>query len=267
MYNCRRFLIILLVISCSGLVAPAGADNLGGYTVSTIAPGTNTGTPFETIEVNFWELPVQVILLSLALCISPLLELVVQLLLLTRFLVYLGYRQIAGRNLLNNDTRDKIYHCICNNPGIFFNSIIRKTGIKPGTLRYHLLVLHTMKKISILTSDGHARYFENSGVFSESEKNVLKYIQNKTDNRILRLLLADSNLNRKDLGEKLGISGVMVTWYMKRLTGVGIIALQKAGKNVRYEINPDMRYYLEKYLVQKTDAQPLLSYEHISESA
>lgn len=266
--NSRRlFLIIIIGICCFGLVVTAGAENLGGYTVSPVRPGMDTGTPFETVEVNFWELPVPIILLSLALCISPLLELVVQLLLLTKLFVYLGYRKIAGTNLLNNDSRDQIYHCIQDNPGIFFNSIMRKTGIKPGTLRYHLLLLHSMKKVSILTSGGHARYFENSGVFSESEKTVLKYIQNETDNRILMLLLENSKLNRKDLGEKLGISGVMVTWYMKRLTGVGIIDLQKAGKNVRYEINPDMRYYLEKYLVQKRDAQSLLSNEHISESA
>jgi predicted transcriptional regulator len=250
-----------------GIVVPTSADNIGGYTVSPVEPGMNTGTPFETTEVNFWELPVQVILLSLALCISPLLELGIQLVLFTRLLMYLGYRQIAGKNLLNNDTRDKIYQCIQDNPGIYFNSIQRKTRTKHGTLRYHLRILHAMKKISILISDGHARYYQNSGVFSEPEKIVLKYIQNETDNTILRLLLDDSTVNRKTLGEKLGISGVMVTWYMKRLTGAGIIIPQKAGKNVRYDINPDMRHYLEKYLVPAVDTRPAMSYEHISEAA
>lgn len=267
MYTPRLTILIISIIACSMFFIPTDAANLGGYTIEPVTPGMYTGTPLETTEVSFWELPLQVIILSLALTISPVLEFTLELLLFARFYIFLGYRKIVGGNLLFNDTRDRVYHCIRENPGIFFNSMVRKTGIKPGTLRYHLLVLNSMKKISVLDSQGDSRYFENSGMFSEMEKSVLKHVQNDTDNRILRLLLEDHDLNRKDLGERLGISGVMVTWYTKRLNGAGIISLQKTGKNARYEINPDVRQYLEKYLIPNREAVHLNPMEQVPESA
>ncbi|MFA5103248.1 MAG: winged helix-turn-helix transcriptional regulator [Candidatus Thermoplasmatota archaeon] len=249
MYTSRFLVIFVLLSFCSPLVAHVNAENLGGFIVSPVPPGTDTGTPFDTQEVDFWELPIQVILLSIALSVSPLLELVTQLILFTKFYLYLGYRKLAKKNLLHNDTREQIYQCIRENPGVFFNAIIRKTGVKPGTLRYHLIILQTNKKISILSSEGHVRYYENSGLFSDTEKIVLKFIQNKTDCRILVQLMNSPELNRKELGNKLGISGILVTWYMKRLSDAGIIFLKKVGKNARYEITPEARNYLEKYLV------------------
>jgi predicted transcriptional regulator len=251
MYTSRFLFFFILLSFCSPLVAHASAENLGGYTVSPVPQGMDPGTPFETKEASFWELPIQVILLSLALSISPLLELITQLVLFTKFYLYLGYRKLAGKTLFHNNTREQIYQCIQENPGIFFNAIIRKTGVKPGTLRYHLIILRTNTKISILESEGNARYFENSGRYSDREMIVLKFIQNSTDRRILLSLMNDPELNRKELGNELGISGLMVTWYMKRLSDAGIISLEKSGKNARYEITPDARNYLEKYLVMQ----------------
>lgn len=266
--NTSRFLVFFILLSfCSLLVGHAGAENLGGYVVSPVPPGMDPGTPFETKEVSFWELPLQVILLSLALSVSPLLEVVTQAVLFTKFYLYLGYRKVARKNLFFNDTREQVYQCIQENPGIFFNEIVRKTGVKRGTLRYHLILLHTNKKISILESEGNARYFENSGRYSGREMIVLKFIQNTTDRRILLLLMNDPELNRKDLGNKLGISGLMVTWYTKRLSDAGMISLEKSGKNARYEIPPEVRNYLEKYLVSKSDIMQPGRADNISEFA
>lgn len=267
MYTRRISLILVGIILVAGLVVPSPAKNTGGYTVSPVPQGMNPGIPFETKEVSFWELPLQVIILSLALSVSPLLEIVTQLFLFTKFYLYLGYRKIAGKNILQNNTREKVYLCIRENPGIFFNAITRKTGIRPGTLRYHLIILHRENKVSILASEGHARYFENSDHFSDAEKNILKFIQNKKDCQILAQLMKNPELNRKELGNILGISGLMVTWYTKRLNDAGIISLEKVGKNARYEITPEARSYLEKYLISKGDNLQLGMADPISESA
>ena len=96
---------------------------------------------------------------------------------------------------------------------------------------------------------------------------VLKFIQNTTDRRILLLLMNDPELNRKELGNRLGISGLMVTWYTKRLSDAGIISLEKSGKNARYEIPPEVRNYLEKYLIQKSDIMQTGMADNISQSA
>jgi predicted transcriptional regulator len=227
----------------------------------------DTGTPLDTVPVDFWDLPPGIMLLALALSISSFIGFPVELFLYLKLYAYLGYRYVTRTIIFDNDTRNLAYHCVQDNPGIYFNSLARKTGIKSGTLRYHLIILMTTGKISAMNTNGHTRYFENSGKFSEIEKTVLKYIRNDTDNRILTLLLDNPDMNRKDLEEKIGISGPLVSWYMRRLRDDGMIIIQKNGKNVRYEIYPEVRQYLEKYLVPDREAMPVLSLEYAPESA
>jgi len=96
---------------------------------------------------------------------------------------------------------------------------------------------------------------------------VLKYISNDTDCRIFRLLLEKPDLTRNDLGKYLGLSVSTVSWRMKRLCDENLIWIQKAGKNVRYGINPEVRQYLEKYLTLNKDTLASISLERITESA
>lgn len=239
----------VVIFICFWLSVPAAALNPGGYTVEPVTPGMDTGTPLGTTEVSFWELPLQVIILSLAFSLSPVIGDFIELLLFTKLTVYLGYRKVTQNSIFDNATRSRIYTYIQDNPGIFFNSLVRRTGIKRGTLRYHLLILKMNGKISVLESAGNPRYFENSGRYSDTEKNVLKYIRNDTDCRIFRLLLENPALTRNDLGNGLGLSLSTVSWRMNRLHDAGIVVTQKSGKNVRYHIDSNVRHYLEKYLV------------------
>jgi predicted transcriptional regulator len=260
-------IFIFFLVIPSYLVAPASAD-FGGFTVEPVSPEIIIEPPAgTTIPVDASQVPPLVIIMVFFLSLSPAFAFPLELLLFFKVFSYLGYRKVFRGELFENPTRCHVYACIRNHPGIHFNAIVRKTGVRPGTLRYHLVVLQAMKKISVLSSEGHARYFENSGFFSESEKTVLKFIQNDKDRQILVLLMAHPDLNRKDLGEESGISGVMITWYMKRLCDAGIISQTKAGKNARYEINPEPRQYLEKYLALKNEGSfPWLS-EPVSEPA
>jgi len=256
---------IVLIICCIWLPAPAAATNLGGYTVEPVTPGMDTGIPLETTEVSFWELPIQVIILSLAFSLSPVAGDFIELLLFAKLYVYLGYRKVARATVFDNVTRNRIYACIQDNPGIFFSALVRTTGVKRGTLRYHLLILKLNGEISILDNAGNPRYFENSERYSKTEKNVLKHIRNDTDCRIFRLLLENPALTRNDLGEHFGLSLSTVSWRMNRLNDAGIVLAQKSGKNVRYRINPDVRHYLEKYLVPIRETMPVEPLEKFPE--
>jgi predicted transcriptional regulator len=250
-----RYAPILILILCSLSLVPAGTcEFLNGYTVEPVTPDMDTGTPLETVPVDFWQLPPGIILLSLAFSISSFIGFPVELFLFIKLYAYLGCRKVAKTVVLNNETRNLAYHCIQDNPGIYFNALVRKTSIKPGTLRYHLIILKLTEKIAVLDSSGNLRYYENSGMYSGPEKTVLKYIRNETDCRIFRLLLEKTDLTRNDLGEHLGLSVSTISWRMKRLNDEKIIWIKKAGKNVRYEINPEMRQYLEKYLIMSKDA-------------
>jgi predicted transcriptional regulator len=259
---------ILLILLCLWALLTAGASgSLNGYTVEPVNSDMDTGTPLQTIPVDFWDLPPGIMLLSLFLSVSSFIGFPVELFLSVKLYAYFGYRKVSKTIIFENDTRNLAFHFIRDNPGIYFNSLVRKTGIKPGTLRYHLIVLRTIGKISIMNTNGNTRYFENSGKFSEMEKVVLKYIRNDIDNRILSLLLENPDINRMDLKEKIGVSGPLITWYMRRLRDDRIISIRKNGKNVRYDIIPETRQYLEKYLILNRGTIPILTTEKISDPA
>jgi predicted transcriptional regulator len=263
-----RYETILILFLCSLSLVPSGScDFHPGYTVEPVTPDMDIGTPLETVPVDFWDLPPGMILLTLALSVSSFIGFPVELFFFIKLYALLGYRKIAQGTILYNEARNRIYSCIRDNPGIYYNALVRMTGIKRGTLRYHLIMLKMAEKITVLDSPGNPRYFENSGIYSEPEKTVLKYLRNKTDGRILRLLMENSEVTRNEIGNDLGLSASTVSWRMKRLGDEKLIWIQKAGKNIRYGIHPDARQYLEKYIYLNKDAIPSGSLERIYGSA
>ena len=245
-----RYVTILILFLCSWSLVPSGScDFHPGYTVGPVTPDMDTGTPLETVPVDFWDLPPGMMLLALALSVSSVIGFPVEIFFFIKLYAFLGYRKISQITILYNEARNRIYSCIRDNPGISYNALVRMTGIKRGTLRYHLIMLKMAGKITIPESSGNPRYFENSGIYSGPEKTVLKYLRNKTDGRIFQLLMENSEVTRNEIGKDLGLSASTVSWRMKRLGDEKLIWIQKTGKNMRYRIQPDIRQYLEKYLI------------------
>lgn len=253
-----RFTRLLASVFCISLILITGAgaeiiEEKNGYIVEAVTSDMDTGAPLETVAVEFWELPPWIMLQFLLLSLSSCLGFPVEIILYTKIYMLLGIRKISQKTVLSNETRNWIYSCIRENPGITFSDLVRSTGINRGNIVYHLNVLKTTGKISVTGSQGNPRYFGNSRIYSEAEKTVLKYVRNDKDCRILRLLLEKPDTTRNDIGEHIGITPSTVSWRMKRLSDDELIRIRKAGRNVRYDINPEIHQYLEKYLVPGMD--------------
>lgn len=238
------FLVLLVSFQWLGIFS-------GGYVVE---PATDADianrTPLETKEVTFWELPPRVMILYLALSVSPLLVYPVELLFLLKIFGLFGYRMITSRSVLANGTRRRIFEMIQANPGIRFMEIAQATGVKAGSLRYHLGILRLSGKISSVSREGRPGYFENGNRFSELEKAILKHMKNRTSRKIFRLLMATREMSRAGIAEELGISRPSVTWYMHRLHHDGIIDIRTVDRNTKYtiqeEADPILREYMQK---------------------
>jgi predicted transcriptional regulator len=238
---------LFIIFTFCLFLLPGVSAEIGGYTVEPAPTGVNAGTPVDMVPVPFGQLPPREMATVIAISISPLLLCPVELFFLLKVFAFLGYRNIFRMNVLEHDDRNAVYQCIHNNPGIFFREISDQTHVKPGTLRYHLGVLEVTGKITLLKSQGHSRYFENSGKFSVMEQKIIRYLRNETERTIFTSLLRNPETTRKDLETRLGISGAAVSWHMNRLREEGILSIDKSGRNARYELSPDTRQYLEKY--------------------
>lgn len=213
----------------------------------------DTGTPLETVLIDFWELPPGALLIALALSASSFIGFPIDLFFYIKFYTIFGYRKISSSTALYNETRNLIYSCIKDNPGIKFNDLVKRTGINRGNVSYHINILKYTGKVTALNSLGNSRYFENSGIYTKPEKVVLKYLRNDKDCQILRLLLEKPELSRNDIGEYISLTPSTVSWRMKRLSDEELILIRKVGKNASYEINPEINQYLEKYLLNDQD--------------
>lgn len=257
--------IILLVIF-TGLFLSYGACGApNGY--SMMPSDTGAYLPVNQVMVDFWDLPPGIMILFMVLLVFAIIGFPLEIYLLVKFYAYFGYRKIARKTILQNTIRNQIFTAIRDHPGINHTMLLRITGVNRGTLRYHLRILKLTGKITIFATGDHPRYFENSGKYSDGEKTLLKYLMNKTDDRIFRALLDSPDLTRVDLEAILGVRPSTISWRMNRLIKKQLISTHTRDKTLHYEISPGVRQYVEKYLATPIPAAPPVVPGQVSGSA
>ncbi|MFA5332059.1 MAG: hypothetical protein WC342_06740 [Methanoregula sp.] len=158
--------IIFLALCCLSFISCPGVASQGDYTVTFLPPGSNPGVPTDTVKVPVGEYTPRDIATILAISISQVLLFPAELLLMFKSYLYLGFRRIRRNNVLDNPSRDAIFHYIQSSPGTDFTEISKETGVTQNSLRYHLAVLRLMNKVTLLESSRNTRYYENSGSYS-----------------------------------------------------------------------------------------------------
>jgi predicted transcriptional regulator len=245
-----RVRAVALLISIFLVAVPCATAGTGGYIVTPAVAGALTGPPQDPVPISFWDLPPREMLIALALSFCPVLVYPVEIFFYLKLMAALGYRKVEQYAVSYNKNRQKIYECITANPGVKFNALERLTGMKEGTLKYHLLVLGMKRRIVSFGSGRSMRYFENNGRYSELEKKVFLHLQDPTTRRILEILASSPEVSRKDIAEIVGIAGPSVSWHTKRLSGDGIITTTKEGRAVRYTLCPAGANIFRRYFGQ-----------------
>lgn len=219
------------------LIVPISVTATGGYVAIPGPHDSDPGISHDPLATSFWDLSPRVMALAVVLSFAPVLVSPVELFFsFLKMVIFLGYRKVVRNAVTYNRNRQKIYDCITANPGVKFNALERLTGIKEGTLKYHLLLLVAKRKVISFGTGRSVRYYENNGRYSELEKKVLLHLQNPTTRRILGILASFPEVSRKDIAEIVGIAGPSISWHTKRLSGDGIISTSKNGREVRYTL-------------------------------
>jgi predicted transcriptional regulator len=150
-----------------------------------------------------------------------------------------GIRQIASHNVLNNESRKRILDLILMNPGIDHTEISNMTGLNKQTLRYHLGILISFHKVTIVREGGSFYYFENGGAVSALERKIAIYMRNDTTRSILEIIGHTSGINQADIAGLLNITPPTVIWHIRKLIRDGIVEEERQGKTVHYALTPD----------------------------
>lgn len=220
-------------------VMPGVIAGTGGYTVAPGVDGAMTGPPQDPVPISFWDLNTRQMLIALCLSFCPVLVYPVEIFFFLKMISVLGYRKIGKYAILYNENRQKIYETVMANPGVRLTALMHMTGMKEGTLTYHLRILRMKKRIATFGTGRYLRYFENNGRYSELAKKMFWHLQNPTARRILEILASSPEVSRKEIAGILGIAGPSITWHTNRMSSDGIITTQRNGRAVQYTLCPE----------------------------
>jgi len=137
------------------------------------------------------------------------------------------YSRISKEDVLDQFVRGQIYGFIKTNPGVHYNQILRKVGVKNGTLSYHLGVLEKTELIQSRREGLKYRVFYPTGMnFPKSERFRLTALQIQ----IIDLLKRKPGITQKELARLLDQKPQTINYNMKVLDQANLVSVMKNGR-------------------------------------
>jgi DNA-binding MarR family transcriptional regulator len=146
------------------------------------------------------------------------------------------YSRIQKEDVLDQFVRGQIYGYIKTNPGVHYNQILRKVGVKNGTLSYHLGVLEKTELIQSRREGLKYRVFYPTGMnFPKAERFRLTDLQI----RILESVKSQPGLTQKEIARVLEKKPQTINYNIKVLDQAGLISVVKVGRRTTcYPVAP-----------------------------
>lgn len=163
------------------------------------------------------------------------------------FLPFLGFRRISGKNVLEHDTRSRVYQAIVDHPGIDALTLSDLVETNINTLRYHLFTLIRAGKITAFSRPGVVRYYQNQGMYPPHVQCLLHYLWTGTPREIISLLWHTPGMTRAQVAEALSFSGPSITRHLQNLDEDGIVENRGSGRSHHYYLTMEAIRVLESF--------------------
>ena len=129
----------------------------------------------------------------------------------------------------------RVLDYIDSHPGCHLRQIKNELKIAMRTVQYHLNNLERSGKIISERQNWFKCYFI-SGLFKESERNILKVLNQETSRQILLFILERKKPTQSEIVDELHMAAPSIHWHVKRLVESQVILESKEGKYTRYQI-------------------------------
>lgn len=136
--------------------------------------------------------------------------------------------------ILENESRRKIYQVILSNPGIHLRELQRVVGMPLSTVDYHL---NYMVKKEIILRDqnrGIIRCF--SKPFNDAEKRIVSALRQKRMREIVFVVLRDHKVRFKQLLDQLPLPRSTLAFYLIYLVEHSILSRERVGAENIYRL-------------------------------
>ncbi|PNX53300.1 MAG: hypothetical protein BV458_05110 [Thermoplasmata archaeon M9B2D] len=138
-------------------------------------------------------------------------------------------------DVLDLETRRKIYDTISKNPGLHLSKIADLLQMRISHVEYHVYFLEKHEIITSEKSTGYKRFYVK-GTISTQDKRYLSVLRQKTILRIVLFLLKNDTVQHKDILENVPVSPSTLSYHLNKLVKNNIIEVQRFGENKGYQI-------------------------------
>jgi predicted transcriptional regulator len=147
--------------------------------------------------------------------------------------------KLSSYDILNNSKRKKIHEYIVNNPGTYFNKILKDLAISNHVVVWHLNMLLKFELIKKETIENHAIYFNADFDLKNSR---IKYFTSKQKSKIIIEYLKNNNLGitKTQLSADLRTHINTMTKYLQFLEEFNIVVIKKLSNKILYFINDEI---------------------------
>jgi DNA-binding MarR family transcriptional regulator len=132
-------------------------------------------------------------------------------------------------------TQRRILEFITSHPGVHLRGICRELGLGMGDVQYHIRRLERDERI---TSErrGLYKFFYRSNLFGERQREVLSVLSLDRPRELLLNIIERPDSTQEQLASATNVSRPTVSWHLKRLVDLGVLATRKEGRTVTYSV-------------------------------
>ena len=138
-------------------------------------------------------------------------------------------------DVLELETRRRIFDLVQKNPGLHLSRIAEILGMRTSLVEYHLLYLEKNELILSTKESGYSRYF-SKGSIGVDDKKIIAVLRQDVPLKIVLFLLKSSRSQHKEILENVDVSPSTLSYHLKKLQNNGIISVQTFGEERGYFI-------------------------------
>ncbi|MFW3146443.1 MAG: helix-turn-helix domain-containing protein [Thermoplasmatota archaeon] len=141
------------------------------------------------------------------------------------------YSKIRRDRILDHETRQRIVDYLRENPGAYYSQIRKDLDLAHGVLTHHINILEQQELLFSRQDRSYRRFFLD-GMYRKGP------IVTGNQKKVLDAIRRHPGLSQSEIGRKLGMGRMIVSYHINALEDLGLVEKSKRGReNLVYPLN------------------------------
>ena len=126
-----------------------------------------------------------------------------------------------------SDVRDRIERRVREDPGVYFNELVRELDLGAGQVQHHVRALAGEDAVRRAELFGRTHYYPPG--YDAWERRALALLRRETSAEIVATLLDEGPSRPVDVADRVGIARSTLAWHTDRLVEAGLVEKRHDG--------------------------------------